>query len=322
MGKRANPAVIGAFVVGAVALAVAGILVFGSGQFFKQTNRYVMYFPGSVNGLAIGAPVKFKGVDMGQVTDIRLVLHREDNVGRDLTIPVYVETDPAKISVDGVRLDMDVRKNLQALVDRGLRAQLQAQSLVTGLLFVQIDFFPGTPVNYILPQPSTPLEVPTMPTTLEQATSVAREIINELREIKFGPMVQNASEALDNLNKLLDSPALQQTVDALPATVNNANEAVASMHKLADELRGRVAPLATRLDSTLAGANQTFTSVRDTAGTANTILAPGSPLDHDLRTALRDVSQAARALAQLADYLERNPTALLYGKQPPPEDKR
>jgi paraquat-inducible protein B len=84
------------------------------------------------------------------------------------------------------------------------------------------------------------------------------------------------------------------------------------------ELGGRVDPLAKRLDATLVGADQALNSVRDTVGVARTLIEPGSPLDHDLRKTLQDVSTAARALAQLADYLERNPTALLYGKQPPP----
>jgi paraquat-inducible protein B len=78
MGKKVNPTVIGLFVVGAIALAVIGVIVFGSGQFFKHTQRFVMYFPGSVNGLSIGAPIKFKGVDIGTVSDIRLVLKREE----------------------------------------------------------------------------------------------------------------------------------------------------------------------------------------------------------------------------------------------------
>ena len=92
--------------------------------------------------------------------------------------------------IDGNRLEMTDPENLRLLIERGMRAQLQAQSLVTGLLFVQIDFFPDTPVTYVLPQPSTPMEIPTVPTTLEQASSAAREIIEELRSIKFGPMVQ------------------------------------------------------------------------------------------------------------------------------------
>ena len=325
MGKKANPTVIGLFVVGAIALAVAGVVVFGSGQFFKRTEQFVMFFPGSVNGLSTGASVKFKGVDIGRVTNIKLVLHREaGETGADqtLTIPVFIEVDPAKIFVDGQRLEMTDPNNLKALIERGMRAQLQSQSLVTGVLFVQIDFFPDTPINYVLPQPSDPMEIPTVPTTLEQASSAAREIIDELRNIKFGPLVQDASEAFESLNRLLSSPALHTAVDELPGTVKNLNDTAVSARNLAVELQGRVQPLMSRLDTTLAGANQTFGSVRDTMGSARTLIEPGSPVEHDLRKALQDVSAAARSLAQLADYLERNPTALLYGKQAPAKDER
>lgn len=319
MGKKANPTIIGLFVVGALALAVIGVVVFGSGQFFKRTEAFVMFFPGSVNGLSVGAPVKFKGVAIGQVKDIRLVLRREALTDELLTIPVFVEVDPSKIFVDSKRLEMTDPNNLKQLVeDRGMRAQLQSQSLVTGLLFVQIDFFPDTPIKYALPQPSDPIEIPTIPTTLEQASTAAREIIEELRSVKFGPMVQDASEALESVKHLVSSPALQSTIDALPGTIKNLNEAIAHVNGLTVELGGRVDPLAKRLDATLVGADQALNSVRDTVGVARTLIEPGSPLDHDLRKTLQDVSTAARALAQLADYLERNPTALLYGKQPPP----
>lgn len=321
MGKKANPTVIGLFVVGAIALAVAGVLVFGSGQFFKTTEEFVMFFPGSMNGLSIGAPVKFKGVSIGQVKDIKLVLQREAVTDQNLTIPVYVQTDPSKIFVDGERLEMTDPANLRQLIDRGMRAQLQSQSLVTGLLFVQIDFFPDTPINYVLKQPSDPMEIPTVPTALEEASTAAREIIEELRSIKFGPMVQDASEALDSIKQLVAAPALRTTIDGLPATMNNLNEAVGSLRQLAGELQGQVDPLARRLGTTLSGADQTLTGVRDTVAAARTLIEPGSPLDHQLRKTLQDVSTAARALGQLADYLERNPTALLYGKQAQPEVK-
>jgi phospholipid/cholesterol/gamma-HCH transport system substrate-binding protein len=321
MGKKVNPTVIGLFVVGAIALAVIGVMVFGSGQFFKHTEKFVMYFPGSVNGLSVGAPVKFKGVDIGTVSDIRLVLHREDPTDPKLTIPVYVQTDPSKISIDGRRLEMTDPENLNILIDRGMRAQLQAQSLVTGLLFVQIDFFPETPIVYVLPQPSTPMEIPTIPTTLEQASSVAKEIITELRNIQFGPMVQNASEALASLNSLVSSSALRAAVDGLPETMKNANEAIASIRRLSTETGGSVDQLTKRLDTTMGDVNRTLSSVREAVGAARTVIEPGSPLDHELRKALQDVSAAARAVAELADFLERNPSALLYGKHAPPEVK-
>jgi paraquat-inducible protein B len=165
------------------------------------------------------------------------------------------------------------------------------------------------------------MEIPTVETTLEQASTAAREIIQELRNIKIGPMVEDASEALESIKHLVASPALRTTIDGLPETMKNLNDAVASLQRLSGELQGHVNPLAQRLGTTLQGADQTLTSVRDTVGAARTLIEPGSPLDHELRKTLQDVSTAARALGQLADYLERNPTALLYGKQAPPEVK-
>jgi len=323
MGKKLNPTLIGAFVLGAVALAVAGVVVFGSGQFFKHMDHFVMFFPGSVNGLSIGAPVKFKGVDIGAVNEIQLVLERQPGKNQKLRIPVYVQIDPSKIMVDNTHLEMTDPKNVEGLIDRGMRGQLQAQSLVTGLLFVQIDFFPDTPIKYVLQQPSNPLEIPTVPTTLEQAQTAALEIIDKLRAINFEPMVQDARDALSGIKTLVNSPALHSAIDRLPSTVDDLKVTVASLHQLSDELRGQVKPLSTRLNSTLTGADQALTTVRETASTARVLIAPGSPLDHDLRAALRDVSNAAQALAQLADFLERNPTALLYGKpQSSPPEKR
>lgn len=319
MGKKANPAVIGAFVLGAIALAVIGVLVFGSGQFFRRTTLYVMYFPGSVNGLSVGASVKFKGVDVGTVTNIQLVLAPEEKQ-HELSIPVFVQIDPSKITVDNQPLDTSRPEVVEQMIKRGLRAQLQSQSLVTGILFVQIDFFKDAPAKYILPQPSDPPEIPTVQTTLEQAQSAAREIITELRNIKFGPMVEQASEALTSINTLVSSPALQTTIDALPGMVQNVNHAIASVQNIADKADGRVGPLAARLEETLASAESALTSVRETVGTAQTLIAPGSPLDHDLRATLRDVATAAQAMAQLADFLERNPSSLLYGKQPPSQE--
>jgi paraquat-inducible protein B len=323
MGKKVSPTIIGAFVVGAVALAVLGVVVFGSGQYFKHLEHFVFFFPGSVNGLSVGAPVKFKGVDIGRVTDIQLVLNREEEQGtKAFTIPVYAEFDPSKVKLDGGTLEVANTANMERLIQHGMRGQLQAQSLVTGLLFVQIDFFPDTPITYVLPQPSNPIEIPTVPTTLEEASNALREIIDQLREVKLGQMVQDASQALESINKVVSSPELHASVAALPGTLNNVSEAAGSFHKLSDDVRGEVKPLVTRVDSTLIGATQTFTSVRETVGSARVLIEPGSPLDHDLRTTLRDVGTAARALAQLADFLEQNPTALLYGKQPQPEEKR
>ncbi|MBX3027934.1 MCE family protein [bacterium] len=313
MGKKANPAIVGLFVLGALILAVAGVLVFGSGKLFRRTIDAVMYFPGSVDGLSVGAPVKFKGVDIGSVTNIQLVL-RAGERGPEARIPVYVVLDPSKIVTEGRNIHFPDPEAREELINRGLRAQLQSQSLLTGLLFIQLDFFPDTEARWVEKQPSDPPEIPTIPTTLEQASTQAREIINELRTIDFKGMVDEANRALAGLSQLINDPSLRGAIDQLPGTVKNLNGAIDSANALLRRVDRQVEPLSSELTQTLVGAQRAMDTVEKTASTATTLIQPGSPLDHDLRQSLNAISQAADALRLFADYLERNPSALLYGR--------
>ena len=153
MSKQANKTLIGAFVVGAVALVIVGILAFGSGQFMKNMRKYVLYFDGSIKGLSVGAPVVFRGVKVGSVTDIKVRFEGEDFAVRT---PVFVEIDPDRISSDFSEREaalylrkLRLNKMVDLLIKRGLRAQLQSQSLVTGQLLVALDFYPDKPINLV-----------------------------------------------------------------------------------------------------------------------------------------------------------------------------
>ena len=144
MSKQANKTVIGIFVVVAIALVVAAVLILGSGKFFKQTLKAVCYFEGSVGGLNIGAPVVFRGVRIGSVTDVIL---RFDTKKLVFVIPVYIEIEPDKFSVIGVR-PKQLGENLKTFIDRGLRASLETQSIVTGQMQVGLDFKPDKPAKF------------------------------------------------------------------------------------------------------------------------------------------------------------------------------
>jgi len=133
MNRRVSPTLIGAFVVGAILLSVLAVVMFGSGRYFHKTYEFVLYFPSTVNGLRAGAPVKFRGVEIGSVKDIRLQLEQDLDPG---PIPVIIEIDPEKLTSRGttetILNNPQVRK---AAIDRGLRGQLQVESFVTGVLF-------------------------------------------------------------------------------------------------------------------------------------------------------------------------------------------
>ena len=162
MSKPVSKTLIGVFVVGALALAVAAVMVFGSGKFLAKTIPAVMYFEGSVKGLSVGAPVVFRGVRVGSVTNVELIF---DPKKLTFLIPVYIEIDPSK-----VKTTAKVKGNLeylQPLVERGLRAQLESQSFVTGQLMINIDFFPDTLPGLVGLDPRY-AEIPTIASTLDQ----------------------------------------------------------------------------------------------------------------------------------------------------------
>jgi paraquat-inducible protein B len=191
MGRRANTTLIGAFLVGAVALIVIGILVFARGQFLSEKRTFVLYFDGSVKGLNVGAPVDFQGVRVGSVTDMGVQYLAAENAFR---IPVYIELEAGRIRQMGVReKEADRRAFLKSLIDRGLRAQLGTVSLVTGQLFVQLDFHPSTPVRLVGTDPDVP-ELPTIPTTLQQASAAAQELLEKLGQLPLDHLFNNVLE--------------------------------------------------------------------------------------------------------------------------------
>src|SRR5437867_9886684 len=144
MGSKINPTTIGAFVVSAIVLVIAGVLLFGGGKFFQEKIPYVMFFDSSVEGLNVGAPVIFRGVQVGQVTEISAIA---DPQTFDVRIRVKIELvrGVLKVGEEGQRFK-DHRKGVEGLVQKGARATLRMQSFVTGVLYVAIDFFPDTPI--------------------------------------------------------------------------------------------------------------------------------------------------------------------------------
>jgi paraquat-inducible protein B len=312
MGKKANPAVIGGFVVGAIALAVIGLVVFGSGQLFKNTSKYVCFFSGAVDGLNVGAPVKFKGVEIGSVADIRLRLPGQPprEAGEAIRIPVTIEIDNERMKALGGQERRDIKK----LVDLGLRAQLNAQSLVTGLLFVQLRFDPEVPAVFVLPPGSKIPEIPTAPTAMEQIQSAAETLFNKLEEVHVEQLVTSLTETVDTIKALVATPELKQTLQALPATEANVNQAVTSMRELVARIDTKQGPLFDSLKGTSDKAGATLEQARLTLQTVQTMADPGSPLATQLSAALQEITGASRSVRLLADYLERNPSSIVRGR--------
>jgi paraquat-inducible protein B len=337
MNKKISPTLIGVFVIGAVALIIIAILVFGSGRLFRQTRDFVLYFDNSVNGLRIGAPVKIKGVEIGSVKDIRLQLERN----KEPKIPVIIELDLEKFTSRGAAgaaaTAMDREAMQKAIVDRGLRGQLEMESLVTGLLFIALDFFPGTPINLVQQANGDYKypEIPTLPTTLEQAKGAATRIMNKLEEIDFKELGANVEATLKGVNRTVNSPEIESVLRSLAQVMPKIDAAVVSFNKLANDVDGKFSSLSDNLEQTSDATRQAMRQAENTlkqtdaalkeAEAAMTnikdVIDPESPTLYDIRKSLGEVSAAARSLRLLGNYIERNPRALIFGKPENQEGK-
>jgi phospholipid/cholesterol/gamma-HCH transport system substrate-binding protein len=323
MSKHANPTVIGAFVVGAVILAIAAILLLSSGDLFIQKPRFVLYFKGSVKGLNVGSPVNFRGVNIGTVTNIQLVMGES---GSDIRIPVTIEINPANfIRSDQMigQMNESRRKKLAGLIDAGMRAQLQLQSLLTGQLFIQLDFYPGTRVD-LVGDDRYP-EIPTIPTPIEKITK-------KLEDFPVEQVMNNIISTTEGLNKLVNSPELHQSIQSLNETMENINrlvkspglqKSIISLHtaledlgSLARNVNKQVEPLGSELHDTLNETRLVMSQARATLESAQQLVSDQKML-YAIDNALAEITAAARSVRDLTDYLERQPQSLLRGKTIP-----
>src|SRR5208337_84406 len=245
MGKRINPATVGLFVLGALGLILAAVVVFGSGNLFRKTHEFVIYFAGDINGLRVGAPVKFKGVEIGQVSKIRLRLEQEVNqqngqLRANVRIPVIVELDEEKILSHGSTIDLSDPHTIPNLIREGLRAQLGSDSFVTGLLYVALDIQPNTPIQMFAP-PGAPLqEIPAVPNPLEQAQAVAMRIFERLDKVDFNAVFTQMTGMLESIREITNSPGLKQVVNNSEKTREQLDHTLAGAQQTLSTLNGQV----------------------------------------------------------------------------------
>ena len=321
MGKRINPATVGAFVLGALGLILVAIVAFGSGNLFRKTHEFVIYFGGAgINGLRVGALVKFKGVEIGEVKRIRLRLDQQVNrdnnkLTAEVRIPVIIELDQEKIvSHGGTSIDLSDPHTIPNLIREGLRAQLGSDSIVTGLLYVALDIEPNTPIQMIAPQGSPLQEIPAIPTTLEQAQAVAVRIFERLDKVDFDAVFTQMTGMLDSIRQITTSPGLREALNNSEKTREQLDRALAGAQQTLNTMNRQVPPLSNSLQKTSLSADAAAKQVRLTLGTVQTTIEPNSPINYQALQTLQDVSAAAHSIKELADYLQRNPSAIIRGR--------
>ena len=330
MSTKVSPTLIGAFVIGAVALIVIAILLLGSGRLFRQTRDFVLYFDNSVNGLRVGAPVKFKGVEVGSVKDIRLQLEKGAEVNK---IPVIIEIDLEKLTLRGATPEIAVdREAFHKAVVEGFRGQLAMESLVTGVLYVALDFFPGTPINFVQQENVNNKypEIPTLPTSLELAKGAVERILNKLEEVDFKRLIDSLTKTSDGVGQLVkvNSPTVKSILQSVDQAMPQLRGAILDFRTLTATANKNVTNVSADLHQTLTAAHSAIEQIAATMKEAETTIIsvrttidPNSPTFYELTKSLREVSGAASSIRLLADSLDRNPQAPILGKPETPKGK-
>ncbi len=263
---------------------------------YTLTQYFIMYFDSSVRGLDVDAPVEFRGMKVGEVVDIEL---RVDSDSLDAKIPVLVGLHPELIFQDEKL--KDPADMLERLVDHGLRAQLQSGNLITGQLFIDLDFLEDAPAAKITPEDPY-LVFPTVPGDLEKITRNLSDLLNKVGEMPLLEITQELETSIQGLNRFLAAAASPQALADLTALLSNTRS-------MTEHLDSSLSPLSEQLLATL---NQVQLTLADT----QSILNEDSPLYYDVRQLIEEMSSAVRAFEALTELLERNPNALLYGKKP------
>jgi paraquat-inducible protein B len=289
MGRRANPTVIGAFIIGAVALIVIGLLIFGRSQFFSETRTFVLYFDGSVKGLNIGASVDFQGVRVGSVTDIKVQYLSQTN---EFRTPVYIQIEANRIGEAHVRQSREERKQyLQSLIDRGLRARLEVQSLVTGQLIVQLGFYPDTPIRLVGDDPDVP-EMPTIPTTLQQAQAAAQDLLEKIQELPLDQLFTNFMQTIEGTNRLVNAPEVT-------ALVRTMNETLIDVQRLVRQVDGQMGRVFDEVGGASAASRALLTDLQQLVRRLDGQIIP-------LANGAKQTMDAARAVLKDSQQLVRN----------------
>jgi paraquat-inducible protein B len=314
---------VGAFVLGGIVLALAAIVFFGNFNVFNPSIQAAVVFKDSIAGLSVGAPVTFRGVRVGAVESIAIEFDPKSKVAY---IPVIVRLTPNR--APGARRAETEPVDLADLITRGLRAELNVQSFVTGQSEIDLDFDPSSPA--VLHSDITTLpEIPTRLSTLQRATE-------QLSQLPLRELADNATATLQSLRGLAEKldhdlpplvDSLKTTSDQSAQMVDTANQAIKTLQGRLDTTLTAISQVAdtgtqqlnqrgSDLQTLLAASNQTMVQVRDLLTDLKSLTSDRAASRTNIDATLRDLAAAAASLRGFANDVERNPQLLLTGRRP------
>lgn len=324
MSQKVNTTTIGLFIVTGVALGVIGLLLFSSSMMFNKSRDLIVYFNESLNGLNEGAPVKFRGVTIGSVKRLMVRFNQATN---DFAMPVILEIEDKLVyrRLGDAAGELAYAGTTEDRVQAGLRASLQTESLITGVLYVDIRINPNVPPVFHQLEKVYP-ELPAEPTQIQQLINnlasldiyslqtnlngLITRLDTTVGELKMTDINAGVTNLLASVNRLVTDPDITNGLAGIRPTLDQFRE-------LAAKVTSRVDPLADSVTNSLAEANRTLAQVRGAGENLRTMLAPDSPVRNDLELALNQLAGAAQSISSLVDFLKQHPNALIAGRTLP-----
>jgi len=329
VSAKAHPRLVGAFVLGAVALVLAAVLLLSSGDWFEKRERFSVYFPGSLRGLNRGAAVTFRGIKVGEVAEVKALLTGKPSpiIQIEVVIELVGNILEAPPGVARPLVGLTAPEQAKVLIDRGVRGRLMSQSLLTGQKYIDFDFLPDEPARMSGLNPRYP-ELPTMPTAMEKLGDKAEDFVNKLADLPLDQMLENLRKTLESARALLDSPDLHGTLasarrvtEKVPPALEEMRAAAADARTLMETIGGETRSTASEARETIRAAREALDRVDQTMGTLETTLQGTDDARIKAAQTLEELSRTLKALRNLVDYVQTHPEAVILGKPKEREKK-
>lgn len=333
MSKKANPMVIGIFTLIGLILAGVAVVLFGAGKYFERTHQILVYFEKSANGLQVGSDVRFGGVRIGSVSSISVLVDTDNN---RKVIPVVLDLGDKELKAIGTKGDVSIdfsnKDNVKRAVERGLRAGMKQQSLLTGQLYVEFDILPRSQGFVYQPDidPGMPV-VPSVGTEIDELISGIADglkkfnaldlqgIINDLRATIVSAKQQISALDIKQINdNVIDITQDIQAItgnEKLAKAIDNLDASLAEIHELSAKANAGIDPLLTDLSAVIKRTDESLEKINESAEELRHITNPRAPVLMRLQNTLEETERASRAIKELANDLKRNPNAIISGKE-------
>jgi len=324
---RANPRLIGGFILGGVALLLLGISWLASSHLFEKRFTFVVFFPEAVRGLEVGSPVTFSGVPTGQVRAIQAYM-----TGKTKDVPGSTPGSEIEVTIQVSRRfirvppgsasdfeDLDDWEIAKLLTEKGLRAELMSGSLVTGQLYIDLDFHPELPAR-LSDIPTRYPQLPSAPNVMALLRGRIEKVLDKLAKLPFDRVANDLAEALEAVRDLARGPEIRAALASTADAGLEMKRTLADVDHLVIELQIKVKeiePGAVQRDlrAALASAQQSLSALQVASSGAATV-------EGQLNRTLHEIGRAAVSVRVLVEFLERHPEALLEGKTSPKEKEQ